>query len=463
MGSLRVGRTLSLLLLICTAIVVAPRIARAQSAEAPPAYVAAIEGSATIDRQGDSFPAAVNMPLVAGDRVRTDRGRVEIRFPDGSGIELAEDSEIEMLSETRVRLLAGVTDRLSPQPVDPRSAQYLPPNLQTYGTTFDQNGSWAYEPQYGNVWYPRVAADWRPYYDGYWDSVPVYGWTWIGAGRWAWPTHHYGRWGYARRGWFWIPGPAFAAAWVSWGVADSYVSWCPLGFDNRPVFALSIGFGDGWGRGWTVVRRDTFGFRGRYVNQFALRARDIPRYTTFRAERSAPFAGRYSGYARGSAGVRGGYAQRSYGTAAPRYGSRADIAPRYSAPRGAAPRYSTPRYESPRGQAPQYQAPRPATPRYEAPRTQGPRYEAPRSQAPRYEAPRSAPQVMPRYNAPRYESPRPAPQQSPRYQGPRYEAPRAAPRAEPRAQPRSERSGPPASRDGGRSGGGERSSGRRRG
>src|SRR6185295_14708019 len=58
---------------------------------------------------------------------------------------------------------------------------------------------------------------------------------------WAWPTHHYGRWGYASNAWFWIPGRTWGAAWVSWSFADDYVSWCPLGYDSRPVFALSIG------------------------------------------------------------------------------------------------------------------------------------------------------------------------------------------------------------------------------
>ena len=37
------------------------------------------------------------------------------------------------------------------------------------------------------------------------------------------------------------------------------MSWCPLAFDGRPVFALSIG--DPW-VGWTVVSRTFFGSRG---------------------------------------------------------------------------------------------------------------------------------------------------------------------------------------------------------
>jgi len=120
-----------------------------------------------------------------------------------------------------------------------RSGQYLPPDLRVHGETLDESGSWQYESSYGYVWYPTVAIGWHPYYSGYWATVPAYGWTWIGSERWAWATHHYGRWGHAHKGWFWIPEHHWAPAWVGWGAAPGYVSWCPLGFDNRPVFAFS--------------------------------------------------------------------------------------------------------------------------------------------------------------------------------------------------------------------------------
>ena len=89
---------------------------------------------------------------------------------------------------------------------------------------------------------------------GSWSPIRSYGWTWVGAEAWAWPTHHYGRWGFARNAWFWIPGRTWGAAWVSWSFADDYVSWCPLGWNSRPVFALSIGSRRGWDD-WTVPRR----------------------------------------------------------------------------------------------------------------------------------------------------------------------------------------------------------------
>ena len=161
-------------------------------------------------------------------------------------------------------------DRWSEQRRDARlgvSTQYLSSDMQQYASTFDQYGDWRYAQPYGYVWYPRVATDWRPYYYGRWMAYPRYGWTWIGADRFAWPTHHYGRWGFSAGAWFWIPGDHWGPAWVSWGYANGYVSWCPLGFNNLPV--ISVNFfnygphyhyaGYHYYPAWTVVSRSHFG------------------------------------------------------------------------------------------------------------------------------------------------------------------------------------------------------------
>jgi hypothetical protein len=244
-------------------------VARAQEA-APPAYLAVVEGTATLERDGEVQPAVRDMPFVSGDRLRTEAGRVEIDFPDGTAIEVDAYSEVEALSPTRVRLLAGTMDHLPGRAVRTDSASYLPQDLQRYGQTFDQYGSWNYDRSYGYVWYPSVAPEWRPYYYGSWSPVPVYGWTWVGLDAWSWPTHHYGRWGRARNAWFWIPGRTWSAAWVSWGLAPDYVSWCPLGYDGRPVFALSVELGGhGW-NGWTVMSRNHFGNRGYYAHTYSV-------------------------------------------------------------------------------------------------------------------------------------------------------------------------------------------------
>jgi hypothetical protein len=304
--------------------------ARAQEPP-PPAYLAVVEGVATLERNGESEPAVRDMPFVEGDRLRTENGRVEIQFPDGTAIEVAEYSLVEAITPTRVRLLAGTMDHLPPpasaEPVDtaqPISTSYLPQDLQAYGGTFDRYGSWQYAAPYGYVWYPTVAPGWRPYHYGRWSPVPAYGWTWLGIDPWSYPTHHYGRWGYARNAWFWIPGRTWGAAWVSWGAAPNYVSWCPLGYDNRPVFALSVTSYDSWRHGgggwfgWTVMSRSHFGGRGYYANRYAVEPRSLPSDTPFIfssrppanlphqsavASRQSPVAGRQAGVARRESAV----------------------------------------------------------------------------------------------------------------------------------------------------------------
>jgi hypothetical protein len=146
------------------------------------------------------------------------------------------------------------------------SATYLPADVRMYGSTFDQYGSWSYAAPYGYVWYPRVAASWRPYHHGKWRWGAGFGWTFVGYDPWGWATHHYGRWGLsAAGGWFWIPKAGWGPAWVSWAVAPGYVGWCPLGYNNRPVRGFwkhptpyrGPYYGEPW-RAWSVVHARSF-------------------------------------------------------------------------------------------------------------------------------------------------------------------------------------------------------------
>lgn len=340
---------------------------------ATPAHISVVQGTAVLERNGLGEAAVENMPLLEGDRLRTETGRLEVLLPDGSVLDLDRNTTLDLLGGGLMRLLGGrigfivssqlegearrdyqvdapagmirfiasgeyrvstiVTsgrpgvdvavvrgeavldadgtsiavragqrttgtegqgitstrafnsaqadtfydwaDSLRAERVGTRSNAYLPQDLQVYGGTFDRDGTWDNAPEYGgSVWYPRVSADWRPYYEGTWQPYG-WGWTFVGDGRWTWPTHHYGRWGHGARGWFWIPAAHWGPAWVSWGLATDYVSWCPLGYDDGPVFGLSFGFSTGsrhspW-TGWTVVPHRSFG-RSHLVPAVALRA-----------------------------------------------------------------------------------------------------------------------------------------------------------------------------------------------
>jgi hypothetical protein len=71
----------------------------------------------------------------------------------------------------------------------------------------DDNGDWRPHPEYGHVWFPRVAAGWAPYHDGHWAWIDPWGWTWVDDDRWGYAPFHYGRWLSIEGRWGWVPGP----------------------------------------------------------------------------------------------------------------------------------------------------------------------------------------------------------------------------------------------------------------
>lgn len=72
-----------------------------------PAHVSLVEGSVALERDGRSDPAPSSMPLLAGDRVRTQVGRVEVLFSDGSTLHLDHHTTVDFQSDEVVRLLSG--------------------------------------------------------------------------------------------------------------------------------------------------------------------------------------------------------------------------------------------------------------------------------------------------------------------------------------------------------------------
>jgi hypothetical protein len=330
-----------------------------------PAHISVVTGQADLEHDGKVERAEANMLLLAGDRLRTTRGRLEVLFDDGSALHLDEHSTVDLLSASLIRLRAGrlrllvarttssnpieyridaaagatvirspgeyrvavaegrssdfdlrvivlrglaevsnesgrttvrtgsevfaslnrmpsppysinsaTTDdfeRWAQEQIDARlsveSSRYLPEDVRYDAGVFDNYGSWGYESSYGGyVWYPRVAYGWRPYHYGNWKYYSHYGWTWHGYDRWSWATHHYGRWGYAGR-WYWVPTAGWSPAWVAWGYAPGYVSWCPLGWGGKAVFGFSVGvrYGSIYGgpiygpfNAWTVVHARSF-------------------------------------------------------------------------------------------------------------------------------------------------------------------------------------------------------------
>lgn len=101
---------------------------------------------------------------------------------------------------------------------------------QNYSTTY---GQWMWDDYLGYVWRPNENdhrypwGSWAPYYAGQWarrDGQMF----WIPQEPWGWVPFHLGVWHWDKnKGWLWIPGSAFAPAWVAWNFYAGSASWRP--------------------------------------------------------------------------------------------------------------------------------------------------------------------------------------------------------------------------------------------
>jgi hypothetical protein len=112
--------------------------------------------------------------------------------------------------------------------------RYLPAELSTYSSDFDDYGRWVDVPDYGYCWTPTVfvGVSWAPYRSGRW--IWRHGdYVWVPFEPWGWAPYHYGRWAFvARIGWCWVPPGPGAVYWgpgyVAWVGTPNYVAWVPL-------------------------------------------------------------------------------------------------------------------------------------------------------------------------------------------------------------------------------------------
>jgi hypothetical protein len=120
---------------------------------------------------------------------------------------------------------------------------------QDFTTALSPYGDWVTTSAWGVAWRPWpsvVGADFVPYVTGgRWVSTG-YGWMFVTRWDWGWAPFHYGRWYLDPMwGWLWLPGNAWAPAWVEWRYGGGYVGWAPLG----PA-GWSVGYG---GPAWCFV------------------------------------------------------------------------------------------------------------------------------------------------------------------------------------------------------------------
>ena len=120
---------------------------------------------------------------------------------------------------------------------------------QTFG---DKYGEWLFDDLYGYVWRPFYndyypGGSWSPYFYGQWAGLGGQ-MFWVPAEPWGWVPYHLGVWQWdAKRGWFWLPGSAFAPAWVDWAyMQGSYWAWRPWSLFDWTYY------GGMWGMSWSM-------------------------------------------------------------------------------------------------------------------------------------------------------------------------------------------------------------------
>ena len=162
-------------------------------------------------------------------------------------------------------------------------------------------GQWVRVDGLGEVWYPSVAADWRPYTHGRWVYTGM-GWTWVSYEPWGYFPHHYGEWALTGFGWVWVPGYTYRPAHVTWVGYGSHVGWYPCapagwshahhgfwhgydrGFHDGVHQGYRRGYDDGYWDGWDDARYATYvpwnQFTSDNVAHAALDQREVSRNLT---------------------------------------------------------------------------------------------------------------------------------------------------------------------------------------
>jgi hypothetical protein len=132
------------------------------------------------------------------------------------------------------------------------AARYVPRDVVGY-QQLDAYGSWAQDPSYGAIWYPRVTvADWAPYRYGHWEWIGPWGWTWIDDAPWGFAPFHYGRWAIIGSRWCWVPGrigprPIYSPALVAFvGGGGNRSNWNLSIGSSRGIAWYPLGPGEAW-------------------------------------------------------------------------------------------------------------------------------------------------------------------------------------------------------------------------
>lgn len=250
----------------------------------------------------DSAIYAVEADAKSHDRVTVFDGTMEVRTPARTmRLREGEEARVDdggMYDLVNARNTADEFERWFIQRASrysTASSRYLDRSLAYSEADLGSNGSWYFAANFGGwCWRPHVSVGWRPYNNGYWRHSPGGVLVWVSYDPWGWVPYHYGRWAYeAAYGWVWLPGAAYAPAWVYWMYGPSYIGWAPMGWYDcyRPYYDWAYrpyaraGFEIGGGfhgrvrpgeidlRPWTFVTPDSL--MHRHIDQASLAADTI--------------------------------------------------------------------------------------------------------------------------------------------------------------------------------------------
>jgi len=115
----------------------------------------------------------------------------------------------------------------------PKPVRNLAPAVQEWAVRYASRfGEWLFDDYFGYVWRPFYNdvypwGSWQPYFVGRWASYRN-SMFWVPSEPWGWIPYHLGVWQWdSKRGWFWLPGSAFAPAWVDWTFFYGFWAWRP--------------------------------------------------------------------------------------------------------------------------------------------------------------------------------------------------------------------------------------------
>ncbi|MDE2007955.1 MAG: hypothetical protein KGI51_15395, partial [Rhodospirillales bacterium] len=213
-------------------------------------------GTATVTAPGEYEIAAGSTE--APTLITAFRGAASVSGPANLDLRGGQTAMITGTQEFEARVTPAMHDAfatamLRPRPVR-RYAVAPPPMVAEMpgGDDLDEYGVWEPSPDYGPVWYPRVASGWVPYREGHWAYVAPWGWTWIDDDPWGFAPFHYGRWVEIGPRWAWVPGPVVVAE------APSYPVYAPalvafFGVGGGIAASLSFGALVGGSVGWVPL------------------------------------------------------------------------------------------------------------------------------------------------------------------------------------------------------------------